>query len=86
MSVLLICCLLVYIIPSIAFASDMVASGTCGNNLIWSLDDMDTLSILGTGAMKDYSLMSSVPWSSFKSIKKVVIGDEVTYIGYYAFA
>ena len=46
----------------------------------------DTLTITGSGAMPDYNGWSKYPWSdSWRSIKNVVIGDEVTHIGSYAF-
>ena len=82
LAVLLICTLL----PTAAFAADIVASGTCGANLTWTLDSEGTLTISGTGAMTDYSNGSSVPWySSRSSIKSVTIPDSVTSIGNYAF-
>ncbi len=60
------------------------SSGTCGNNLIWTLDDDGTLTISGQGTMTDYYISS--PWYSSKNnITKIVIGDGVTSIGEYAF-
>ena len=59
-------------------------SGTCGDNLTWTLNG-GTLTISGTGAMKNYS-SSTAPWySSRSSIKTVIIEDGVTSIGNYAF-
>ena len=82
LAVLLICTLL----PTAAFAADIVASGTCGDNLTWTLDSEGTLTISGTGAMTDYSNGSSVPWyRSRSSIKSVTIPNSVTSIGDYAF-
>ena len=66
-----------------AAAESAVASGTCGENLTWTLDAAGTLTVSGTGAMKDYL---SAPWSkSCDSIKTVVIESGVTTIGEYAF-
>ena len=63
------------------------ASGTCGDNLTWTLDDSGTLTISGTGAMADYDDTDKQPWANQRSsINKVVIGDGVTSIGDYAFA
>ena len=60
------------------------SSGTCGENLTWTLSDEGVLTISGTGAMTDYS--SSAPWySSRSSITSVIISDGVTSIGYGAF-
>ncbi len=75
-------------LPPVAEAAT-VDSGTCGangNNLTWTLDDTGTLTISGTGAMKDYSSASDAPWYSQRaSVKKVVIDEGVTTIGNYAF-
>ena len=62
------------------------SSGTCGENLTWTLSDDGVLTISGTGAMTDYSYSSSAPWySSRSSITSVIISDGVTSIGKYAF-
>ena len=63
-------------------------SGTCGDNLTWTLDDAGTLTINGTGDMEDYEFCSrDIPWYDFQSmIKKVVIEDSVTSIGEGAFS
>lgn len=69
-----------------------VASGTCGDNATWALNvESSTLTISGTGAMDDYlnpDTMDFVdtPWKPYlTSIKKVVIGNGITYIGNAAF-
>ena len=64
-----------------------VYSGSCGTNVWYSLDtSTGLLSITGTGAMKDYSSYSSVPWYSYRSyIKTVEISNGVTSIGESAF-
>ena len=79
--------------------ADSVASGTCGENLTWKIDSAGTLTISGTGAMKDYELSISgssngetishfAPWKDIMDnygVKKIVIEDGVTHIGNYAF-
>jgi hypothetical protein len=71
---------------SITASAATTASGTCGNNLIWTLDDEGTLTISGTGSMSSYYSYSSVPWYSYRSsIKSVVIDEGVTSISNYAF-
>ena len=63
------------------------ASGTCGENVSWALDDEGTLTISGTGAMTDYTDPTTVPWwkDYHSSIKKIVIEDGVTSISSGAF-
>ena len=68
---------------SAAAESAVVESGTCGENLTWTLDAAGTLTVSGTGAMGDYY---RAPWYSNRdSIKAVVIESGVTTIGDSAF-
>lgn len=66
-------------------------SGYCGypdsTGLQWNYDaSQHTLTITGSGLMKDYSLDTKAPWYALRDgIKLVVIGDGVTSIGSYAF-
>lgn len=61
-----------------------VASGTCGDNLTWVLDDYGTLTISGTGALNAPWWES--PWNSYRgSIRSVFIENGVTSIGEYTF-
>ncbi len=60
------------------------ASGTCGDNLTWVLDDKGTLTISGTGPMEDYTRYTS-PFAENTEILYVVIESGVTSIGNYAF-
>ncbi len=56
-------------------------SGTCGDDLTWVLDDDGTLTISGSGDMKDYS-SGWTPWYSNRAdIIEAVISDGVTSIG-----
>ena len=67
-----------------SFAS--VESGTCGENVKWTLTRDGTLTISGTGTMVDYPYSTSAPWRSFRSqVKTVVIENGVTSIGNNAF-
>ena len=66
--------------------ADVVASGTCGDNLTWTLDQNGTLTIRGTGKMYEWADKSDVPWYDFgNQVKTVTIGTGVTSIGNYAF-
>ena len=62
-------------------------TGSCGNNVNYSLDtNTGVLTIGGTGDMDNYSWASDVPWYSYKNtIKAVVIEDGVRSIGNSAF-
>ena len=85
LSMVLALSMLISFMPIIASAA---TSGTCGDNLTWTFDN-GTLTISGTGEMKNYSgnLNQSAPWhSNIKSIKSVVIEKGVTNIGDYAFS
>ena len=78
------------VMPVSAFAADNVTSGPCGDDATWALTEDNngdyTLTISGTGAMKDYSEAAAAPWSWAKHrIRAIAIGDEITAIGAYAF-
>ena len=75
-------------ICSVCEGVQIIASGTCGDNLTWILDGKGTLTISGTGAMDNYSYSSSsrAPWyRNHSSIESVVIENGVTTIGKFAF-
>lgn len=68
---------------NIVFA-ETVASGSCGDNATWTLDSEGTLTISGSGEMKDYWYDS--PWYASKnSIVSVVVNNGITHIGDAAF-
>ena len=63
------------------------ASGTCGENITWALDDEGLLTISGSGNMAYWESTNDVPWYEQKTlIKKAVIEDGATSIGEYAFS
>ena len=65
-------------------AVDM-ASGKCGKDLTWTLDN-GTLTISGTGKMKNYGESSSPWWKYRGAIEKIIICDGVTSIGDWVFS
>ena len=75
------------------FAEDTgtaASSGECGadgSNVKWEYDGNGTLTISGSGAMKNYSYSDDAPWyeSLRSSIKTVVMKEGVTSVGAYAF-
>ena len=71
-------------VQMVSFPIHAASSGTCGadgDNLTWTLDDEGTLTISGTGAMKNYSYYyspdsyglyhSTAPWAD--KIKNAII-------------
>ena len=62
-------------------------SGSCGENLTWSLNtETGALTISGMGAMTDFESSSSVPWNEYRTaIKSVTLPDGLTNIGNMAF-
>lgn len=61
--------------------------GASGNNLTWSFNRCTgVLTISGSGAMKDWSAETDVPWYKYReSITSVVLPYGMTHIGAYAF-
>ena len=87
-SVCLALCLALTLLPGAAMAAE-VASGSCGERVSWTLDDAGTLTISGTGAMADAISERDLPyWGTYDfvlSIKKSVIGNGVTRLGWKCF-
>ena len=82
---LFFCCLLAAMcIFTLAANAEIVDSGECGDNLIWALDDEGTLTISGTGTMRNYSIWTGAPWGI--TIQKAVLQSGVTSIGESAFS
>ena len=81
--ILLALCLSLLLIPILAARAEAVdASGTCGDSVVWTLNNSGVLTITGSGNMSS----GTPPWSDYRnSIYSVVIGSGVTSIGDYAF-
>lgn len=85
LAILLTLTLLLGLLPVGVTAID-AASGTCGENLTWTLED-GVLTISGEGAMADYSIDDLAPWKSKSNeISTVKIEEGVTSIGNVAFS
>ena len=81
-------------VPDPGESGNNIASGTCGENVNWTLDDAGKLTISGTGEMQNYyrnyvgynTYLLNTPWDANKdSIQSVVIEAGVTSIGESAF-
>lgn len=73
------------ILPGTAFAADVVDSGTCGENVTWTLDSNGVLTVSGTGVVgaPDHGKL----WSDYYPLlSRVRIADGITGIGERAFA
>lgn len=67
-------------------SAEGATSGTCGDNLTWTLDENGLLTISGTGEMADYTWTERAPWDANRElINKIAVEDGVTVIGAYAF-
>ena len=77
---------------TIAAVDGVIASGTCGDNLTWVIDEEWTLTISGEGEMMDYAAHCA-PWNKYAYspypdsllIQKIVVENGVTSIGSNAF-
>ena len=59
------------------------SSGSCGDNITWTLDDDDNLTLTGSGQMADYNETYEHPWSD--NVKTVTFAGDITGIGSSAF-
>ncbi len=79
--------LIVALCAPVSFAADVVASGTCGTNLTWTLDGEGLLTVSGEGYMSDYYYdYDDMPWYDYRdNIKSLIIEDGVMSVGARAF-
>ena len=72
---------------TLSINDDLVAAGTCGDNLTWSFDsETGELTVSGTGDMEDYDSFSEVPWSEYYAdVTTLNLSNEITHIGDCAF-
>ena len=52
---ILLAVLMLLLAPATQLRANAAETGTCGENLTWTLDEAGTLTISGTGAMYDYT-------------------------------
>ena len=71
--------------PLTARAEETAELKTCGENLTWNYDsDTYTLTIEGTGNMKNFGYRGGSPWYGLE-FQKVILPEGITSIGSYAF-
>lgn len=72
--------LFLFLRPNRVQAVETVVSGTCGTNIVWSLNSEGHLDISGSGQL------SESPWKTHAAtIKTIVVGDGITFIAKGAF-
>ena len=65
----------------------VIASGSCGENLTWTLNNEGVLDIKGSGEMANYDWSINAPWFDFAhKIKTVSMDSAITSIGDFAFS
>ncbi|MBR0323296.1 MAG: leucine-rich repeat domain-containing protein, partial [Bacteroidales bacterium] len=66
---------------------DLIGNNKCGDSLYWYVNDENTLTIFGTGAMWDYDNSSNkAPWRNLnKTPTSLELKEGMTSIGNYAF-
>lgn len=101
LSAMLAVCVVLGFLPGTARAAEVIDSGTCGDNLSWTLDGGGTLTISGTGDMENYAIINIYdndggfgyqsggykqrPWPEPDNVKTIIIESGVTSIGSSAF-
>ena len=86
LTILLTVVMVICAVP-MAYGATISHSGTCGENLTWTLDTEGLLTISGTGEMYDYLLEDNpAPYYGYRdTIRSLSIGEGVTRIGSNAF-
>ena len=64
----------------------VIASGSCGAEVTYTIYDNRVMVIEGSGAMDSWASYTEVPWCSNRSrFDSVIVGDSITKLGAYAF-
>ncbi len=67
-------------------AENTIAEGMCGEELTWSLDKWNTLTIAGTGDMTNWESYDDTPWAEYSDIiYKVMIEGNVNSVSVNSF-
>ena len=73
--------------PTDPGAGNVIASGKCGQNVNWTVDDSGVLRISGSGATYDYEEAEDLPWISYwDEVTSIMVESGVTTIGKQLFA
>ena len=78
--------LLISLLPGVRAQSAVIASGTAGDDITWTLLENGLLELSGTGAMEDFRSYGKAPWYSNRSkILEIRVGSGITTLGNNAF-
>ena len=88
--------LIVCAVPMFSTAAEIVDSGTCGENVYYTIDEDGVLIISGNGDIDDYRYYGAGEWENYRpwttnwhtqkpNIQTIIIENGVTHIGDYAF-
>lgn len=73
------------ILPAPVAKAAVLDSGSCGENVTWTLYDNDVVRISGEGPMYDYTSdsakSSDLPWWKYYRVYTIIFEDGVTHIG-----
>lgn len=71
---------------SIITKDSLIAKGSCGDKLTWTLDSIGILTISGNGEMTNWEDNDKRPWQSYNLlINRIIIENGVSNIGSFAF-
>ena len=78
--------LILSLLPGVRAESAVIASGTAGDDITWTLLENGLLELSGTGAMEDFRSYGKAPWYSNRSkILEIRVGSGITTLGNNAF-
>lgn len=86
--------IILMILLCICAYAETVISGTCNDDISYSLDENGVLTVSGQGEIPNYNLtgdwrnqVTTAPWGAFREqVTSVVVDEGITSIGVYAFA
>ena len=83
---ILVLVLLISLLPGVRAEGAVIASGTAGDDITWTLLENGLLELSGTGAMEDFRSYGKAPWYSNRSkILEIRVGSGITTLGNNAF-
>lgn len=67
---------------AIQVVNEIIATGTAGASITWSLTDLGVLELSGTGATYNYNSTKASPWTAYADkITTIKVGEGITSLG-----